>query len=232
MKENERGNRKLQKLPKPCPEKAKDGETPKANQADGWTLTKWGCKQSFIPPGKCTIYGRREAIFRGQVEGYHADDGRPFLKFTLETTRHRIIFGLPPRHGDEGLNVGHVKALTPGKGIVEFSTGATYTKPEYRTIGIEELSATERTANLLELQAAGMPYPTRVAPKRGTGKRGRRPSYGERELKNVESSIRYHNGSLEAAARALGKDVRGVRRMHDAFRHRQRNLNPDLRERK
>jgi hypothetical protein len=127
--------------------------------------------------------------------------------------------------------VGQLKTWAPGKGV-EFTTGAKYAKPEYRIIEVEELTDTERTANLLELQAARMPYSTRKKPKRATGKRGRRPSYSKRDLDNIEASIRYHNGSLEAAARELGKDLSKVRRMHDAYRHRQRNLNPGLRKRK
>ncbi|MBT3193335.1 MAG: hypothetical protein HN341_12350, partial [Verrucomicrobia bacterium] len=202
----------------------------KQDLPDNWKAT---VKQQFVPPMRAKVSGRHEAIFRGRVEGYIAADDRPFLKFTLETTRHRIVFGIyPPSRDDMGLTVGHIKTLTPGKGVVEFSTRAAYKKPVYRTIEIEELSATERTANLLELSVSGISYSSKPkAKKKKTGdkKRGRPKHYTIADLKKNETAIKT-NGGLICATTALykvkpgapnwDKHYKQVKDMHDDARKR------------
>jgi len=198
----------------------------KTEGTNNWSVKTWGSKQAFVPPSEAIIYGRRDHIFRGDVAGHYisGDVARPFLKFVVETPRHRITFGIMPKPSDLALTAGQIKLLTPGKGIVEFTTGAIYKKPNYRTIELVELPAVERLANMQEMQLAGLRYASKAKPRRVSGSRGRRPTYGPKELNKVESVIQQHHGSLQAAAEALGKPLAEIKRMHDAARHRKGRL--------
>jgi hypothetical protein len=198
----------------------------KTEERGEWSVKTWSSRQAFVPPCEAIIYGRRDHIFRGEVSGHYisGDAARPFLKFVVETSRHRIVFGIMPKPSGLELTAGQIKLLTPGEGVVEFNNGAIYKKPNYRTIELVELPAVERLANMTEMQLAGLRYASKAKPRRVSGSRGRRPTYTAKELTRVENAIRQYNGSLRATAEALGKPVAEIKRMHDASRHRKGRL--------
>ena len=110
-----------------------------------------GNKDRFKQSERIRIGTRNEYLFRRKGESYYTDTEEPFLKFTIETATHRIVFGILPAQSDTGLRAKNIVRLVPGRGTVEFNTGAKYGKPNYRTISIEELDDLRRHANLLEL---------------------------------------------------------------------------------
>ena len=120
------------------------------------------------------------------------------MKFTLETWQRRIVFGIYPLPEDIGLSAVNIKELTLSKGIVKFSTGATYKKPVYRTIQIEKLSAIERSAYIQEMEAAGLDFPKAKKKKKKTGnkERGRPKTYTQKELRRVEDAIKTNGATM------------------------------------
>jgi len=144
------------------------------------------------------ISGLRHPIFQSKTECYHTDDGLLFMKFTLETWQRRIVFGIYPLPEDIGLSAVNIKELTLSKGIVKFSTGATYKKPVYRTIQIEKLSAIERSAYIQEMEAAGLDFPKAKKKKKKTGnkERGRPKTYTQKELRRVEDAIKTNGATM------------------------------------